>query len=326
MAEIHYLIIGAGGIGGSIAGTLATAGKNVTLIARGQQLEALRRSGLVLVSDFGGRKEEKLIPPGKIDVCSQEEYTSPDEPPVIFLCVKSYSIEDVAPFLDLAAQGGAFVIPILNGMRMGEYIRGFVKQGRILDGCTYLSAMKDGPGRFLMKGDRFRLVFGGDGLHKSSTVKASQIEYIAEDLRSAGIDAEASDDILSHTVKKAAFVASCASTGLYYDVKVRELQKPGKPRDMITKIAGEMSALAQKMGIVYGFDLAEDILTSLDGLSPDTESSLQRDIAQGGRSEFDSLVAYPIRIAQSCGLEMPALKTVKDAFEERASSQKKHIS
>jgi 2-dehydropantoate 2-reductase len=42
MNKIHYLIIGAGGTGGSIAAFMTEAGKDVTAIARGDHLEAIR--------------------------------------------------------------------------------------------------------------------------------------------------------------------------------------------------------------------------------------------------------------------------------------------
>lgn len=315
MREIRYLIVGAGGIGGSIAGTLASSGKDVTLIARGAQLKAIRQNGIVLISDAGGARTERTVT--NIKVSSSEEYERPgaDEAEfVVFICVKSYHVPGIEEFLDRIADDETIMIPILNGMCMGEYIRGYVSRGIVLDGCTYLSAMKDGPGRFLMMGDRFRLVFGGDGLSPKSTVDPAGLEHIAEDLRSAGIDAEASGDILTHSVKKASFVAASAGAGLYYDTRVGGLQVPGEPRDMVRSIAGEMQSLAEAIGVSFGFDLRDDILRSLDGLSPDTESSLQRDIASGGPSEFDSLILNPLRIGAEHGVEMPALRTVAERF------------
>ena len=62
-----YLVIGTGGVGGSIAGFLALAGKDVTCIARGKHLEAIRKHGLHLKSDLKG---EHYLP---IKACTAEE-------------------------------------------------------------------------------------------------------------------------------------------------------------------------------------------------------------------------------------------------------------
>ena len=51
---MNYLVIGTGGVGGSIAGFLALAGREVTCIARGKHLEAIRKQGLHLKSDLKG--------------------------------------------------------------------------------------------------------------------------------------------------------------------------------------------------------------------------------------------------------------------------------
>ena len=52
--NLKYLIAGTGGVGGSIAAFLALAGKDVTCIARGGHLAALRENGLKLHSDLKG--------------------------------------------------------------------------------------------------------------------------------------------------------------------------------------------------------------------------------------------------------------------------------
>ena len=51
---MKYLIAGTGGVGGSIAGFLSLAGKDVTCIARGAHLQAIQTNGLKLKSDLKG--------------------------------------------------------------------------------------------------------------------------------------------------------------------------------------------------------------------------------------------------------------------------------
>ena len=83
-----FLIIGTGGVGGSIAGFLALAGKDVTCIARGKHLEAIREKGLHLKSDLKG---EHYLP---VKACTAEEYN--EQTDVIFVCVKGYSINSIS--------------------------------------------------------------------------------------------------------------------------------------------------------------------------------------------------------------------------------------
>ena len=112
--NLKYLIAGTGGVGGSIAAFLALAGKDVTCIARGGHLAALRENGLKLHSDLKG--EHTLDVPAY----TAEEYaalaSSADayKADVIFVCVKGYSVDSITELIRHAAHKDTVVIPILN--------------------------------------------------------------------------------------------------------------------------------------------------------------------------------------------------------------------
>ena len=340
MRSIKYLVAGAGGIGGAIAGKLAEAGKEVTLIARGAHLDAIRERGLVLavdqcgaapnhddkVSGNGvGSREERTVK--GLRACTADEYIAQIEvngeaPDVIFICVKGYSIPGIAPFLSNVAKAAEaakaancpIMIPILNGFCMGEHIRGFVTGGRIVEGLTFLSSQKDGPGRILMRGEKFRMEFGDSGRCDQPPVTDEEGETIAEDLRECGIDAYYTNNILPESIRKFTFVASAAGAGYYYDALLREFQKPGEKRDTLASISGEIRDLASAMGVTFDYDLVEKTLEMADTLSPDSNSSLQRDMAAGGRNEFDSLIREPVRMGEKYGVDMPVLRKVAESY------------
>lgn len=111
---LKYLIAGTGGVGGSIAAFLALAGKDVTCIARGEHLAAIRENGLQLHSDLKG--EYAL----RVPAYTAEEYTalvstSADyKADVIFVCVKGYSVDSITELIKSAAHEHTVVIPILK--------------------------------------------------------------------------------------------------------------------------------------------------------------------------------------------------------------------
>ena len=84
---MKYAIIGAGGTGGSLGFFLTKAGKDVTLIARGKHLEAIRKNGLGMERLWDHKRE--MIP---VKACTVEEYS--DTPDVILVCVKGYSMTE----------------------------------------------------------------------------------------------------------------------------------------------------------------------------------------------------------------------------------------
>ena len=149
---MNYLIIGTGGVGGCIAGFLALAGKDVTCIARGKHLEAIRRQGLHLKSDLKG---EHFLP---VKACTAEEYQGKAD--VILVCVKGYSIDSIRPVLERAATPDTLVIPILNVYGTGPRIGRLVPSVKVLDGCIYIVGFVSGEGEISQMGSIFRLVFG----------------------------------------------------------------------------------------------------------------------------------------------------------------------
>ena len=149
---MNYLVIGTGGVGGSIAGFLALAGREVTCIARGKHLEAIRKQGLHLKSDLKG---DHFLP---VKACTADSFDGKAD--VIFVCVKGYSIESIRDVLERAAKPDTLVIPILNVYGTGPRIGRMTPAVTVLDGCIYIVGFVSGEGEITQMGNIFRLVFG----------------------------------------------------------------------------------------------------------------------------------------------------------------------
>ena len=145
---MKYLIIGTGGTGGAVGGFLADAGFDVTFIARGAHLEAMKTKGLVVKS---GIKGELCIESPK--ACTAEDYH--DTPDVAFVCVKGYSLDDAAALLDRCAGEKTVVIPILNIFGTGEALQQRLPGRRVLDGCIYITTYVWAPGEITQGGKLF---------------------------------------------------------------------------------------------------------------------------------------------------------------------------
>ena len=171
-------------MGGSIAGFLALAGKDVTCIARGKHLKAIREKGLHLKSDLKG--EHYL----SVKACTAEEYN--EQADVIFVCVKGYSINSIQDVLERASHQDTLVIPILNVYGTGPRIGRLVPRVTVLDGCIYIVGFVSGTGEITQMGKIFRLVFGA---RPEQEIAPGRLEAVANALRDAGIKADISEDI-----------------------------------------------------------------------------------------------------------------------------------
>ena len=150
---MKYLVIGAGGTGGSIGAFMTEAGKEVTVIARGKHLEAIQKNGLRMETTSKGNYT--VFP---MKACDMDHYN--DQPDVIFNCVKGYSLEDTIPFIKKIAHKDTVVIPIQNVYGTGGRMQALLPDLLVTDGCIYIAAEIKEPGTIMQKGDIFRIVYG----------------------------------------------------------------------------------------------------------------------------------------------------------------------
>lgn len=292
--NLKYLIAGTGGVGGSIAAFLALAGKDVTCIARGGHLAALRENGLKLHSDLKG--EHTLAVPAY----TAEEYaalaSSADayKADVIFVCVKGYSVDSITELIRHAAHKDTVVIPILNVYGTGPRIQRLVPGVTVLDGCIYIIGFVSGKGEITQMGKIFRLVYGA---HKDTIVSRETLQPYSGICRKAA-QGRLSSDINRDTFVKWSFISAGPLPGLTTTMPRGRVQKPGKVRDTFIGLSQESAALGRKLGIGFEEDIVAYNLKVIDKLAPESTASMQKDMARGHQSEVQGLLFDMIAAAE----------------------------
>ncbi|MGB5823673.1 MAG: 2-dehydropantoate 2-reductase [Proteocatella sp.] len=301
---MKYLIIGTGGTGSSIGGFLALDGNDVTFISRGKALEAFRTDGLLLKSTMKGNHLIK-----NINFMTQDEYNSKAD--VIFICVKSYSVEEIIPIIKKATHENTVIIPIMNGYKTSELISPHLQLGTVLDGCMYISAFIESPGEVIQLGDLFRIVFGPN---KGKPADLRILEEVANDLESSGIETILSRNIEMDTFKKFTFISACATCGAYYDISIGSMQKDSEYRDTFNDLCREIQKLGENLGMKFDVDIIETNLKIVNSLMPDTTSSLQKDMKAGNKSEIDGVLFKVVELGRKIGLSMPTYEKIAIHF------------
>lgn len=301
---MKYLVIGAGGTGGSIGAYMTEAGKDVTLIARGSHLAAMQESGLRIVTTT--REPDRTVPVKAVDMEHYEE-----QPDVIFVCVKGYSLEDTVAFIRRIAKPETVVIPVLNIYGTGGRLQQELPHLLVTDGCIYIAAEIKEPGCILKKGDIFRVVYG---VRKEEEYRPV-LEKIKEDLSDSGIDPLLSGNIRRDALQKFSYVSPAAACGQYYNAMAGDMQRPGEIRDTFAALIHEIDLLAGAMGIHFEVDIVKTNLEILDALSPEASTSMQRDILQGKQSEIDGLVFEVVRMGKKYGISLPVYEKIAATLE-----------
>lgn len=325
---MKYVVIGAGGTGGAIGGFLTRAGKDVTLIARGQHLAAMREKGLC----FEAVDNTYTVP---VQACTMEEYIEKIElsdeknevewgftsarPDVIFVCVKGYSLADTGPFIRRIAHKDTVVIPILNIYGTGGCLQQELPELTVTDGCIYIAAEIKCPGTILLSGKIFRVVFGLRRGTSQETVDQVLpiLRQVEKDLADAGILPVLSQQIERDALQKFSFVSPMAAQGACYDVQAVASQSEGKMRDIFVALVKEVKALSDAMGISLPENIAEINLKIMDDLAPGASASMHRDIKAGKQSEVDGLVYEVVRLGQKYGVAVPTYERIAAELHRR---------
>ena len=303
---MKYAIIGAGGTGGCLGFFLQKAGKDVTLIARGKHLEAIRKNGLTIQKLWDESRE--TLP---VKACTAEEYK--EIPDVILVCIKGYSMDETVPTIKKIAGKETVVIPILNIYGTGGRLQKKLPELTVTDGCIYVSANIMEPGVILQHGKILRVVFGA----RKPEEETEKMREVAKDMVTDDLEVILSENIRRDAMVKFSYVSPIGTAGLYCNAVAADFQREGEPREMFKALIREIVALSHAMGIEFAEDLVERNLKILAALSPEATTSMQRDVMEEKCSEMDGLVYEVVRMGEEYKVDMPKYKKAAARFREQ---------
>lgn len=295
---MKYVIVGSGGTGGAIGGFMSKAGKDVTLIARGEHLRQMQSNGLQFETLDGNYS----VP---VKACTMDEYH--DIADVVFICVKGYSLEDTVPFIERITDKHSVVIPILNIYGTGRQLQEKLPGTFVTDGCIYIAAEIKCPGTLLLSGRIFRVIYG---LRKETSVDIREkltpiLKQVEADLAASGITPLFSDFIEKDALQKFSFVSPMAALGASHDIPAKPVQQEGEMRELFKALIQEIRALSMAMEAPLPENIVEINLKIMDDLVPTATASMQRDIKAGKQSEVDGLVYQVVRYGEQYGVPTP---------------------
>ena len=300
---MKFAVVGAGGTGAILGTYLSLAGNDVTFIARGAHLEAMKKNGLLLRTSHRG--DIHLQP---VKACTMGAYE--DTPDIILICVKYYSIPEAIKFVRRAAGRKTLVIPILNVFGTGEVMQKELPGITVLDGCVYIYGLPEAPGIVAQPSPILRLFYGFR--NKQADTLRPLAERLASTLNEAGIEGHLSANIRRDALEKFSFVSPLGAAGLYFDAVCGDFCKDGPERTMLTGLIREIEKLGHAMGIHIEQDLAAKNLQLLHAFAPDLHTSMQRDVARGGPSEFNGLVHRVAALGKKYYISLPLYQKISD--------------
>ncbi len=313
---MRILIYGAGAIGSDLGALLTASGEDVTLLARGAQLAALKSAGVTI--------ERKGKPPQQVPVqaASADECRGPYD--LIFVTLKSTQLEDAAADIVSRLNPDGSMVMIQNGLPWWYFegidspfagsplpcldpsgrLRAQIPLDRVVGAVIYRPVTQLAPGKiFLPEIMPPRLWIGEVDNRMSQRLRA-----IADLVSRAGLPTEPTSDIRQAKWQKLMmnliWNPLCAIT----QSSPGHIVASPLAADMVRLMLGEGSAVARSVGVSVQADPDAELERIRRNFTQ--QPSMLQDVRAGRSIESDAIVNAVVDMARLTGVPVPTLKSV----------------
>ena len=302
-------MVGAGGTGGYYGGALARAGNQVTMVARGPHLAAIRATGLqvntVLLGDF------------HLDVDATDDMSSVGPVDLVIFAVKSYgtnaAIRDMGPLVG----DDTMIISTQNGIDSERLLGEALGPEHVLGCAATVSAKIDAPGVVTQGGGPGSLVIGEMGsadLNAQGAV-TERVNDLVERCKVAGLAAATHEDIVMAIWEK--FIFICALSGMTALTRkpIGEIFSQPSTAEMYLQVLAEVAEVGSAEGVALPGDIAQNTLAATQAREPFIIGSMGHDLIAGNPIEIGLLNGRVVELGKKHGIPTPANFAIEAALK-----------
>jgi 2-dehydropantoate 2-reductase len=289
---MRIAVMGTGAVGGYFGAKLANAGHDVTFIARGAHLEAIRAKGLSVLGPHGDmivREAKATDDPAKIDPVD-----------VVLFTVKLYDTESAARSIAPLVEKGGVCISLQNGVDAQDRIAKIIGADKVMGGLAFVSGVIETPGVIRYTSNMSSLRYGEpDG---SMSARATAFRDAGD---AAGFKAELMPDIRAAQWQKFVGLATNAAMCGLVRKPVGVIYNDPDLIPIAQAAFEEVAAVARAQGIAMPADVGAQELKRHQTFPPGMYASMYHDLARGRPIEIDSFSGHIMRKGREYGVPTP---------------------
>lgn len=301
-------IMGSGGVGGYFGARLAKAGAEVSFIARGAHLAAMREQGLKVESGLG----DIHLP--KVNVTDDPRTIGKVD--LVLFSVKLRDTETAAQSIKPLFGPDTGILSFQNGVQKDDILRGVFGEKPVMGGVAYIATAIGRSGVIKHTGTLQRLVFGEYDGRRSPRAEA----FLAACLK-GGIDAQLNDDIRRQIWEKFVFLVALSGTTTTMRRPIGPIRANPQTRAFLLEIMREAVKVGRVHGVALPEDYAEQRLAFCDSLPEDMTSSMHHDLERGNPLEVQWLSGGVVQLGEKAGIPTPANRAVWDILALHAAGR-----
>jgi len=299
---MKIVTFGSGGVGGYFGGRLAHNGQDVTFVARGAHLAAMRNSGLH-VESIGG--DFTVQPVEAVEKAS--DIVAAD---LVIIATKAWQLDEAIPQIQPLIGEKTVILPLLNGMEHMDKLLARFQSSQVLGGLCRISVFIEAPGHIRHVGIQPYIAFGELDHSKSQRVEAIRKMFSALD----GILVEVPEDIHVTMWEKFVFISGTSGVGAYTRQPIGAYRDDPEARQMLIDAMNETAAVAGARGVMLSRSLVADTMKRIDNLPYAMLASMQKDMMEGRPSELHEQTGAVIRLGKAVGVPTPTHQKLFEAL------------
>jgi 2-dehydropantoate 2-reductase len=304
---MRVAVIGSGGVGGLYGGVLAKAGHEVSFLARGAHLAAIREHGLQVKStQFGTFTVQARASDDAKDLGQAE---------LALFGVKTYDLPTAAEAARQVLQDkDAMVLTFQNGVEAPDRVAGIVGAEHVLIGTSVLETYVAEPG-VVAHTSAFHMLT----VSELNGPPTPRLQHLYEVLKDAGINVQIVDDGRRALWQKAFNLIPMATATSLCETTIGPIRDLPETAALLESLLQELQAVAA----AHGYDLPEGPPTArgfITNAHPGFTSSMARDFERGRRTELDALTGAVVRLADARGVDVPATRTAHAVLKLRETT------
>jgi 2-dehydropantoate 2-reductase len=305
---MRIAVMGSGGVGGYFGARLALSGSDVTFIARGRHLAAMREHGLHVESALGDMHVK--------NVKATDDPATIDAVDLVMVGVKLWDTETAAQQILPLIERGAAAVSFQNGVLKDDVLRDVLGSAALMGGVGYIATAIKEPGVIAHTGQMQRLIFGEfDGS------RSARAEAFLEACTAAGINAELSGDVRRAIWEKFVFLVGLSGATTSSRLSIGPIRENPQSRAFLTDLIGEAAAVGRAMGVALPEDFVQNRLTFIDTLPGEMTSSMHHDLQRGNPLEVPWLSGGVVTLGKQVGVPTPCNRAVADILAPHAAGK-----
>jgi 2-dehydropantoate 2-reductase len=297
---MRFAVVGSGAVGGYFGAKLARSEQDVTFIARGAHLAAIRASGL--------RVESAKLGDFVVHAAAEEATDRVGPVDVVLFSVKAYDNPEALKLLPPLVGPDTVVLTLQNGVDSVDEVAGVVGVERVLGGTTYVATALEAPGLIVQTGVHRSIIFGEVSGDRSRV--SARVQRIADVMAPADIQTTAVADGRVPIWDKFVYLAPFSGFTGAARLPIGGIWPDPQVRAMFYAAAREIAALAAAEGVQISADRFERLTEYMTNIPPTTRSSLLIDLEMGKRIEVEALQGAAVRRAAKHQLPVPIISTL----------------